>query len=546
MFLLHWLEKEGAPWLDTAENAAQYWEREQNVYMKERSFPKIRNLLKEGISTEWDLTALCKILLDSTVHPLVADDRSDVKVIQDIRNEVSHFRFSNGVEMIKTAIESKLDQCCAAFQRLIDKYAPELKPIFLRAQSYHRAQKIPVDGLSDLISTYLNEVCRYWSSSDCLDSKQFLLPRLIFEPRYAVPDESFSRKARKISESTASMDSMSIDSESEATISQNDWSSGEDSDSEKTCCAYVHCSRDLSECSVCMQMLDAVILKCAISEDKSFKLIRKLRESKRSDSELRDLVNYLFDEEIMEFPVQRDTELTPVLQVLKTMFERGLDTDPKKKAAILALKAMTSCIFCEESFSVILEKAAKDGFFSVERAISTLSFVAMLKMSILNAKILYDVLSTSQRDREFLHDNFGFERLILEIDGAPTLSIDFRRKVVASSSRGVGNVGTVRRIDEDGAHSDHESVAESMLSEAFTKTVQSVASNEDQSDPFGLHNVRFPTYADALKTIWNVLGREIVNSDEIYHIFASYKIQIGGSKCNLNIFSPLLMVVLRR
>ena len=59
VFLLHWLEKEGAPWLDTAENAAQYWEREQNVYMKERSFPKIRNLLKEGISTEWDLTALC-------------------------------------------------------------------------------------------------------------------------------------------------------------------------------------------------------------------------------------------------------------------------------------------------------------------------------------------------------------------------------------------------------------------------------------------------------------------------------------------------------
>ena len=130
----------------------------------------------------------------------------------------------------------------------------------------------------------------------------------------------------------------------------------------KTCFAYVHVSRDITQCSACMQVLDAVILKCAITKDKSFKLIRKLRESKRSDSELRDLVNYLFDEEIMEFPVQRDTELTPVLQVLKTMFERGLDTDPKKEAAVLMLKAITSCVACEKSFSAILEKSAREGY----------------------------------------------------------------------------------------------------------------------------------------------------------------------------------------
>ena len=63
----------------------------------------------------------------------------------------------------------------------------------------------------------------------------------------------------------------------------------------KTCFAYVHVSRDITQCSACMQVLDAVILKCAITKDKSFKLIRKLREGTRSISELRDLVNYLID-----------------------------------------------------------------------------------------------------------------------------------------------------------------------------------------------------------------------------------------------------------
>ena len=111
-------------------------------------------------------------------------------------------------------------------------------------QTFHRTKKISIPEVWKFVSTYLNEVDRSrklhsnqtlhsTSSPHCLDSEQFLLPRSIFEPRYAVPDDLFSRKAKNICELTTSMDAMSIDSEFDASMSQNDWSYGDDSDSEK-------------------------------------------------------------------------------------------------------------------------------------------------------------------------------------------------------------------------------------------------------------------------------------------------------------------------
>ena len=52
VFLRHWHEKGGVPWLDTAENANHYWEREQSLYIKKRSHMSTRTLLKEGISSK--------------------------------------------------------------------------------------------------------------------------------------------------------------------------------------------------------------------------------------------------------------------------------------------------------------------------------------------------------------------------------------------------------------------------------------------------------------------------------------------------------------
>ena len=72
-------------------------------------------------------------LLYSSVHPLPAEGRSDVEVIHNSRNGVSHPKSGNVDDMIKLSADDMLERCSVsvALQRLIDKYAPELKPKFL-------------------------------------------------------------------------------------------------------------------------------------------------------------------------------------------------------------------------------------------------------------------------------------------------------------------------------------------------------------------------------------------------------------------------------
>ena len=536
VFLQHWKEKEGAPWQDTQDYGQQVWDREECCYIKARLHMSTRNLIKEGNSEKWDLTALKVMLLDSSIHPLEGNDRETVELLCYHRNiTVSHPKSACPDEMTKLFEDGRVEGCSCAMERLIDKFAAELKQEFIRKQESYRAKTWSIPDVRKFVEDYFDEMGKYQAASLCSvptvtdhisNFCQHMLPLSTFEPKALSPctsDDPFREKACEISELHRSMDAMSVDSGPDSSISDSDWGSGDDSDSEKTCFAYAYISRDASQCSACMQILDAVVLKCVTAKDnESLKFIQKLKEGNDSEAGLRSLVNVLSASKFLEFPFKGDKTINPVMQILREMFDRGLETNPRKEMISMALKIMAHRIKREEDFSVLIEKAAKHGFFSVERAVSTLSFVAKIELSKLYAKILYDVLKSSQVNREFLHSNFGFERVVFELDGATTIvfnSIKTHVKDVEFDSK---------QCDEDEAHSDHESVAESMLSQANTKTVRSTISCDDETDPFGLYGVRFLTYADALRTIWNVLGRDIVTADEFYHFFTNYRIQIGG------------------
>ncbi len=93
LFLRHWAAKEGTQWGDTAEYGRWYMAREVALNRRASNW-LIRERLEAGDSGNWDVTALCTILLWSLVHPLTSVEEPlefyDVSRFREWRNELAH------------------------------------------------------------------------------------------------------------------------------------------------------------------------------------------------------------------------------------------------------------------------------------------------------------------------------------------------------------------------------------------------------------------------------------------------------------------------
>jgi hypothetical protein len=249
-------------------------------------------------------------------------------------------------------------------------------------------------------------------------------------------------------------------------------------------------------------------------------------------------------------PTSEGSVDSPALRVLRIMAERGIQSEEVLKH----WKAMTSRINSVAKFSALVEDAACNGWFDVERVIDSFSFVAFLRMSKFAAKVIAYVVNTYPFVRRFLQTE-GICFLAFDEDSKlPFVDFHQRKHALYMPLHPKQRAGTIssdtyhwaRRSDamdenavttetgECDSGSEPDSISCSILSQAQTGTALSCISEMDMlsdpsvSDPFSLNEARFSSYADALKTCWHVLGSDVAHATEIRDIFLKYRIKIGG------------------
>ena len=559
-FLSNWKCKEGADWTDTAECGRRYWEREKTTRIKRGKEPT-RGLLRAGDSAKWDFTALKWILADSSVHPLEGEDREDVLYLSTIRNDIAHFKPESEVE--SQALTSKVDVCSGKLVRLCRKFASELESDFLELYNSHQSKiqerniKInQTDFLSSAWTEIKNLHNNLKSKGACggdnqfadIDAYSMTDPFFECKDNAESPSINYKVKAAEIADLAKRLDSLSaLDTDEDSTdaTSAGSFSAGEDSDSEKTVRACVYVSGSSSNCTKCMQIFDAVIMR-TVSKD-IVKLFRLTRAFIKTESDLEKTVNRLIQDKLLDvlqiagLEAPTDQDESGALRVLKIMVERGIQSEDILKF----WNAMTSQINSFSQFSELVELAACDGWFSVERVIDSFSFVVFLKMSKFAAEVLVYVTNTYPEVRELLRKQ-GIALLTFEADTKfpnivfhdrkreisklrPMYKAAFDAPLACKTSDSSNQYHVIEGPEADTIDYDSGTELGSLLSEAQTRTAQSCVSDMDVlSDPFDLNETRFPCYADALKTCWHVSGSDTIHATEIRDIFLKYGIKIGG------------------
>ena len=313
-----------------------------------------------------------------------------VKQLKYWRNELSHA----APEKVKV-ITKYFDDCITLVRKAAEKHTPSLIPNFdakvkvFRDKKFFRENSKAWNELQiELVCSKLDScslACRSDSAFSPIGSDFFqqkveacMLPSSQFNPRHLSGCAQDMAIARLVSKSAAACSSDPEYSDASTLGTLHD-SSESDSDCERIA---VHINRPISTCSSCMQLLEAYIAGY-LSEDCAT-LFCQAKDCIESNAQLVQLIRDICaDQEVPSTSLQSEHGLaeSPTVKILTIMLQKGIPPETPTKKRQDVFRTCMSRVRCEIHFMDNVEKLARSGFFSVERAITANSHVAFLCMN---------------------------------------------------------------------------------------------------------------------------------------------------------------------
>jgi hypothetical protein len=312
---------------------------------------------------------------------------------------------------------SNLECCCDLVRKACNKHAPSLLPDLenkikvLRDKKYYRENpRIFAEVVSDL--AHHLESCsleRKHSGHDqagpglfrCIASmaeayklptSHFLSPPLPDSPRDTQTAQALSAAA-----GASSLDGEISDSSTIERISLD--SAEPDSDTER---AAVYVNVPVSACSSNMQLVEAYVSAC-LSQDcaRLFHQVKDCIDSNEELAELMQTICSIQDVPSASVPGAEPALLeSPTVRILAIMVERGIPSDLHHRVWIACMRRVRS----EIQFMEKVNTLARNGFFSVDRAIATRSHVVFLRMTKFAAWAMLQMLSGNPTIKDSLHE----------------------------------------------------------------------------------------------------------------------------------------------